>query len=64
MKVVAMECVFDAVRGMARKVFYIGTGGFVGFVGSYVQRNGGKPHVPGVVKIKLYKGDRDVHVTA
>jgi hypothetical protein len=62
-KLVATDYRFDATSGRARKAIYAGTGSFLGYVGTYAERNAYFPAVPGAIKIKLYKGKRDIHVT-
>ena len=62
-KVVAMDYHFDSATGRPRKVMYIGTGSFLGYVDTYAYRGELKPSVPGAVKLKLYKKNWDVHCT-
>lgn len=63
-KLMATECIFNAKTGMPRKVYYACTGSFLGYKDTYMHRNGGKPSALGAVKIKLYKNEWDVHITA
>ena len=51
------------MTGEPRKVFYVGTGSFLGYVDTYAYRGEMLPAVPGAVKVKLYKNRFDVHVT-
>lgn len=63
-KFVYSDCAFDARRGVARKIYYVCIGSFLGYINTYIHRSSGKPSALGTVKIKLYKGDWDIHVTA
>lgn len=63
MKVAADEKFFDARTGKLKKVFYVGTGSFLGYLGSYAQRSEYRPVSPGAPKIKLYRDEWDVHTT-
>ncbi len=63
-KFVASDQAFNARSGVARKVYYICTGSFLSYLNTYIHRGGGKPSALGTVKIKLYKGEWDIHVTA
>ncbi len=62
-KVIGGDYLFDARTGRAKKVFYIGTGSFLGYLDTYANRKELRPSLPGAVKIKLYKDRWDVHAT-
>lgn len=62
-KLVATDYHFDATNGQPRKVLYIGTGSFLGYVDGYAHRATFLPAVPGAVKIKLYRDEWDIHAT-
>lgn len=62
-RVAAVDYHFDIKTGKATKVFYVGTGAFIGYVGTYAHRKELKPTAPGAPKVKLYGGRHDVHVT-
>ena len=54
---------FDAATGQPRKVFFVGTGSFLGYLDTYAYRGEMAPAVPGAVKVKLYKSRFDIHIT-
>jgi len=62
-KVAATDYRFSVATGMAEKALYVGTGSFLGYTNTYAHRAGYSPAVPGAVKLKLYKEEKDIYVT-